>query len=581
MAARQISLEELSGKGRLCWEKTLRTYCEFGVREEYEDLSERGKKAMLTALASSVMQTFAHETAPLLALHPKKTMRANRSLKCSMEDPLVEAMLQTVRDKTVLSNLTDEFLDHVRFKLLRSWGVPTSSDMLLLEHQGLDAWHDRRAEMKGKVTNVSVQKSSSNSSWNGLKPMSISELKLFETMKGMRMECKVVGEPHHTVGITTVLQDAYGSTVKCGIYNLKGVVDRQSAERVLPKGSTVIIAEPFLKIMMDGKRGVRVDNPNEIHIFLPGCRSLPPAGSIDAGKYQAARGGERKPERQQTTAKGLLEDYKVGQHVRVSGLTSKKGLGLNGRLGIITTQDENDLERVTVNIECDTGKAEAFKIQTCNLEIVAKTSLDDILETKTKANEAFSRGEVCVAVEGYDTVVRQLSSHKTSKAIAELTKCLCNRALCFLKQKKWNSAKDDAKMALELEPANAKAHYRLASAIFQEGEAASQEDMNLAAFHISVAIALLPKAEPSMTDLLGAVAEKSAKPVFRQPELMSVSTSSGLSSALTMEQIKFIVTWLERELVGMEDLATKYSDRMCFNAPTAERVFVYEDQSAF
>ena len=104
-------------------------------------------------------------------------------------------------------------------------------------------------------------------------------------------------------------------------------------------------------------------------------------------------------------------------------------------------------------------------------------------------------------------------------------------------------AKCDAELAVEREPANAKAHCRLACAIFQEGDVASQEDINQAAFHTCVALALLPKAEPFMIDLLGAVAEKSAKPVPQQHEIASVSTSSHLSSTLAMQQIKFIVTW--------------------------------------
>ena len=549
MPTQHVSLPELSAKGNLCWEKVLRTYCEFGVQQEYENLSEEGKKTMLTALANSIAQMFAQ-----IKVNSRKATRGKKSLKCSGEDPLVEALLETARNKTVVS-AEDEVFDYVRFQFLGSWGVPTSSEMLITEHQVSGFHRHELLAKKGKdkskstvemrTTNHSVQKSSENTSWDVLKPMSISQLKLFQTMKGMRLECKVVGEPHHNVGITTILQDAYGSAVQCGIYNLRGVVDQQSAERVLPNGCTVIIAEPFLKIMMDGKRGIRVDNPAEIHIFLPGCRSLPPAGSIAAGKYQAPQTkAENRAEVQgQNNLAELLDDCKVGQRVRVKGLTSKKGLSLNGRLGVIAAQEKEDLERVTVEIVSDTGKPEVFKIQTGNLEVLEDSSLDEALEVKTKANEAFSRGELDVAVDGYNTVVRQLSSHKTPKGLEELTKCLCNRALCFLKQRKWDPAKCDAELAVELEPANAKAHCRLACAIFQEGEVANQEAINQAAFHTCVALALLPKAEPSMIDLLGAVAAKSAKPVPQQHEIASVSTSSHLSSTLAMQQIKFIVTW--------------------------------------
>ena len=297
MPTQHGSLPELSAKGNLCWEKVLQTYCEFGVQQEYKNLSEEGKKTMLTALANSIAQMFAE-----IKFNSRKATRGKKSLKCSGEDPLVEALLETVRDKTVVS-AEDEVFDYVRFQVLGSWGVPTSSEMLITEHQLSEYCHELLAK-KGKDkskstvemrwTNHSVQKSSEDTSWNALKPMSISELKLFQTMKGMRLECKVVGEPHHNVGITTILQDAYGSAVQCGIYNLRGVVDQQSAERVLPNGCTVIIAEPFLKIMIDGKRGIRVDNPAEIHIFLHGCSPAVVAASATTNDNVDTLGDEFK-----------------------------------------------------------------------------------------------------------------------------------------------------------------------------------------------------------------------------------------------------------------------------------------------
>eukprot|EP00971_Amphidinium_carterae_P049251 970625-Amphidinium_carterae.1 len=72
--------------------------------------------------------------------------------------------------------------------------------------------------------------------------------------------------------------DRKGDAVCCGIYNLSGVCNQQTADAALPHKSIVVIAEPFLKIMASGDRGIRVDNPDEIQIFMPGERCLPKAG---------------------------------------------------------------------------------------------------------------------------------------------------------------------------------------------------------------------------------------------------------------------------------------------------------------
>ena len=68
------------------------------------------------------------------------------------------------------------------------------------------------------------------------------------------------------VGISTILEDAAGDHIQLGLYNQLpgGAVGPRSvklAQRHFPKGAHVRIAEPFLKIFRDGKRGVRVDDP--------------------------------------------------------------------------------------------------------------------------------------------------------------------------------------------------------------------------------------------------------------------------------------------------------------------------------
>lgn len=64
-----------------------------------------------------------------------------------------------------------------------------------------------------RTSDSTVQKASMDSSWENLRPVSISELKLFQTMRGRRLNCQVVGSPNHAVGITTILQDSAGTVV--------------------------------------------------------------------------------------------------------------------------------------------------------------------------------------------------------------------------------------------------------------------------------------------------------------------------------------------------------------------------------
>ena len=66
-------------------------------------------------------------------------------------------------------------------------------------------------------TNATVKKSSVESSWQHLKPLRISEMKLFQAMKGKRLHCKVIGLPSHIVGITTIIQDSDESALVSGL----------------------------------------------------------------------------------------------------------------------------------------------------------------------------------------------------------------------------------------------------------------------------------------------------------------------------------------------------------------------------
>ena len=529
--ARQVVLTSapLSKSQQKSWEKVLLTECEFELGREYRDLDEDGKRQMLCALDTSVRGMLAH-----IGLSQKRMPHKKAAKAGSKGDALLEAL----QASGVKYGLLDEELSFLREQLLPSWGVPRSVDSLLMYHGMAETSVTEQSEQGWLATShASVQKPNQESSWNYLKLISVLDLQLFKVMKGARIECEVVGSPNHMVGITTIIQDASGNAVMCGIYNLPGVDNQAAASKALPRGCTLVIAEPFLKIMKDGNRGIRVDNPAELRIFLPGVRPLPQTGSIPIRRGSASASKAREaPE----IATDLLSDFRVGERVRLVGLTSKKGVSLNGKLGVVASQDEDDLERVTVEVDSETGKPEVMKVKPSNLEHIPEASMEAILQTKNAANEAFRQEAFKEAVDGYSHVVSQLCSRNTVDAREELCKCLCNRALSFLRLAEWKAAKADCEAVLEKEPSNVKAHFRLASALFQEGKVANQQDVEHAAHHVCIAIALSQATEASMTGLLDSVASSSAKPVATAKEVVAVSNVYELERALNQGGFKFI-----------------------------------------
>jgi len=77
------------------------------------------------------------------------------------------------------------------------------------------------------------------------------------------------------VGTTTILEDSHGDVILVALYNFlpEGLYGEESvpiASTKIPKGATVRIAAPFMKVFRDGSRGLRIDNPNEISVISSG-----------------------------------------------------------------------------------------------------------------------------------------------------------------------------------------------------------------------------------------------------------------------------------------------------------------------
>lgn len=90
---------------------------------------------------------------------------------------------------------------------------------------------------------------------------------------------KLVAEPIAIVGVSTILEDQAGGLVRLNLFNClpggaTGPAAQDLAQRTFPRGTRISIAEPFLKIMLDGTRVVRIDDPSDVRVQVDvGCVS--------------------------------------------------------------------------------------------------------------------------------------------------------------------------------------------------------------------------------------------------------------------------------------------------------------------
>jgi len=108
--------------------------------------------------------------------------------------------------------------------------------------------------------------------WDQLERIAIRDLKIFETQKGKYIEGKLLVDPFTMVGCNTIMEDQNGDVLLITLYNflpngVTGVHADPIAFAKLPRGCTVRVAEPFLKVFKDGARGARIENPSEITVL--------------------------------------------------------------------------------------------------------------------------------------------------------------------------------------------------------------------------------------------------------------------------------------------------------------------------
>jgi hypothetical protein len=158
------------------------------------------------------------------------------------------------------------------------WGGLTSSfahnpfTRMMIDMQTERAYEEMKTR-KGKgmelfeintSTVLTTKTTTSAFQWQNLSPIDVKDLKMFEPCKGHVLRGTLITEitvPSVVKGITTFLQGDSGAIIQIAIYNyVPGKMSRlnetEYVRKHLPKGTRVLIAEPFTKIFVDGNRGV-------------------------------------------------------------------------------------------------------------------------------------------------------------------------------------------------------------------------------------------------------------------------------------------------------------------------------------
>jgi len=212
-------------------------------------------------------------------------------LNVNLSCPLVKALVRvTSSGMRVLELLTDYVYDSI-LENIKTFGRPLELKGEIMAAHEMRLSHFKAQQQQDlahfRSTSSSIRKDVSLHTtaidWSSLTQIFVRDLKLYESYESMYIEGKLLIEPFTPmVGTTTILEDSNGDVVLIALYNFlpEGLHGEESvpvASAKIPKGATVRIAAPFMKVFRDGSRGLRIDNPNEISVISSGKVS----GKID------------------------------------------------------------------------------------------------------------------------------------------------------------------------------------------------------------------------------------------------------------------------------------------------------------
>lgn len=250
------------------------------VREYDQVLSPAQQSTLLEALVTGSRQALFQ-----LSMQHKQNCNAEQERakkKAKPSCPLVRALGEL---GVHIDALAEEDLAYLRQRLA-TWGSPAGNQFpfqQLLRYQQVvriqksspSYTQNNNKEFDILQTNQAVAKTNRSldpEKWDPLRPITIRDLNLFAVNHNCYLEGKIVGEViQPMVGGTTMIQDKNGDFLLICFYNLlpdgiRGSEAEPLLQQKLPMGSTLKVAEPFLKIFGDGQRGVRVDDPGEMRV---------------------------------------------------------------------------------------------------------------------------------------------------------------------------------------------------------------------------------------------------------------------------------------------------------------------------
>jgi tetratricopeptide (TPR) repeat protein len=476
--------------------KALRKYAHPAAIADLDALKRGGKswERFLEAFGTNCRDFLPSMSQQEVLQGVEKTYR-NVSSAC----PLRKALIATCGQQ-VPQLLTDYVYDSL-LSQIRTFGRPLESKTEILRAHEMRLNHDmaRQRQRQNDMhifrhTSSSVRKDVSlhqpSTDWSSLTQIFVRDLKLYDSHQSMYIEGKLLIDPFTPmVGTTTILEDSNGDVILIALYNFlpEGLYGPESvpvASAKIPKGATVRIAEPLMKVFRDGSRGLRIDNPNEISVISSGKANkgsekqllleAKNAGNqlVRAHKYLSASetyiGGLRSAEviptilSNRSQAYAMIGDWERSFADAAASLTIRPGNKKTwsryetAREKLLEDADHFDsISLISTLLPNLMYKAAAQAADT-------DTNGKDLMQLKNDGNAAFQQRKYAEAAKLYTAALETYG--ETERAL------LSNWALCCLSSQAHLDVVAAAAASLRIRP-EAKAVIRLATAIFLLGEA--------------------------------------------------------------------------------------------------------------
>mmetsp|Transcript_12169 Transcript_12169/g.18677 ORF Transcript_12169/g.18677 Transcript_12169/m.18677 type:complete len:751 (-) Transcript_12169:789-3041(-) len=259
-------------------------YAPESVRHEYTSMSRDAKTLLLDALYGMINHYITDKIHSDMngacTSHLGVTWHSNTKTIADPSCPLASLMNSAYRKVNIFQETVDTIKERIS-----QWGETSffSSPQNPFFLMQLDAQTERSYEelktrkaegsefFEIQTSTVLATKSSTAFQWSNLSTIDVKDLKLFQTCKGNVLTGTLIIVPKVILGISTILKDDNGGAIQIALYNyVPGKMSRlnetEYARKHLSKGTRVSIAEPFTKILADGNRGVRIDDPREFRI---------------------------------------------------------------------------------------------------------------------------------------------------------------------------------------------------------------------------------------------------------------------------------------------------------------------------